>query len=179
MFYANSNIIVLCLLTFCILLGKPSHAEEPAPRKIPLTWQDLKYICDELDTPFASMILLLHHENGFVGHERKNTDGSWDYGPFQVNSIHLQEPYLKDFGITAEQLQYNGPINALAATIIFKLRLNRAKSLYDAIGSYHSYTPKYKKKYQADFTRRIKGFKNVQSTIAWANMDFKERTKKD
>lgn len=161
--------------------GVEAAAQEP--KKYPLKWRDIKMICEKVNVPYGAMILLLHHENGYVGLARKNTNGSYDYGPFQVNSVHLNAPIFQQAGITAEALRYNGKINALAAAYLFKKALQKAKTdmgrtswadhklLFAAIGNYHSRTPHVRAKYQRDFTKRMKSFrkKGVAYVLAQAN----------
>lgn len=147
-----------------------SPAFENQVKVVPLTSTALYAISKKMDVPFSALVLLLHTENGYVGLASTNeSNGSIDYGPFQVNSVHLNNEIIKAAGISAEQLQYNGVINAQVAAWWFKKKLEEAGSVFKAIGLYHSQTPKFKLRYQKHFLTRLNSFKNVHHTIEQAN----------
>jgi hypothetical protein len=122
-----------------------------------------------MEVPFPVLVLLLHQEDGYVGLASPNTNGTFDYGPFQVNSVHLHSSEFQTAGITAEMLQYDGPTNALAAAWVLKGVMQESDTVYEAIGRYHSSTPRFKKKYQGDFVRRMQSFSGLQAVMERAN----------
>lgn len=87
---------------------------------VPLNWKSLKAICERIQVPFGAMILLLHHENGHIGLASPNNNGTFDFGPFQVNSVHLKSAEFRAAHITGHGLQFNGQVNSLAAAYLFK-----------------------------------------------------------
>lgn len=73
-----------------------------------------------------------------------------DLGPFQVNTIHLNE--LAAMGISPDAVLRDGRVNAYAAAWLLRKEYQRTGSLWRAIGSYHSRTPHRRDAY----IRRVK-----------------------
>lgn len=85
-------------------------------------------------------------EGGRVGQAVKNTNGSYDLGPMQINTIHL--PDLKrEFGITRDELQNDACTNVYVAALLFSRHYNETKDVASAMARYHSKTPKYQARY--------------------------------
>lgn len=89
-------------------------------------------------------------EGGTVGANSKpNENGSYDIGPFQINSMHRSK--LISMGISEEELRDNGCLNAAVAawhlhSVLTPDVLGSVKdedSYLSAIARYHSATPKY------------------------------------
>lgn len=158
---------ILFGLLLLVITAAPAISKGLNPR--PIQWQDIWVASQKMDVPFSVLILLLHLEDGYVGLASPNDNGTFDYGPFQINSIHLKSPEFKAAGITSERLQYDGPTNALAAAWYFKKVSLQANSMMDAVGRYHSRTPRFKAKYQLNFLKRTKSYKTVEMVIDRAN----------
>jgi soluble lytic murein transglycosylase-like protein len=88
---------------------------------------------------------LLDVESGTVGKVSRNTNGTVDIGPMQINSIHL--PRLEKLGVTLEQLRDNLCTNINVGTWIFKQEYARTKNIAQAVASYHSRTPRHQARY--------------------------------
>lgn len=100
------------------------------------------------------MLAFLMVEGGTVGqNSRKNRDGSYDIGLFQINTIHLKT--LAQFGITEEELRNDGCLNArVAAWHIARVvtpevmeGIETEEEYLSALARYHSVTPKHNKVY--------------------------------
>lgn len=87
--------------------------------------------------PAALIISVLGTEGGKVGMAMLNSNGTYDYGPMQINSIWLSR--LKPYGITKQQLQYDPCINVAVGTWILSTRIADSKELWQGVASYHSY----------------------------------------
>ncbi len=105
------------------------------------------------NVPPAVMIGILSVEGGSVGQAVRNTNGSYDLGPMQINTIWV--PQLASFwGVnqsTARNwIQNDACTNMGVSAWILRQHLNETKSLSKAISYYHSRTPslgtKYRKK---------------------------------
>lgn len=162
-------LLAMVISSAFLCVATSSCAEEGGDIYRPLEWQDIWIASDKMQVPFSVMVLHLHHENGYVGLASPNTNGTYDYGPFQVNSVHLESPQFRAAGITADMLQYDGPTNALAAAWVFRSVWAESDTIYEAIGRYHSRTPKYKARYQEAFVRRMESFPGLQTVIEQAN----------
>ena len=95
--------------------------------------------------PATLVISILKKENGHNGQARKNKNGTYDYGPFQINTVWLKE--IAPYGFTKEDIQYNPCINAKVATWILAKNIATGKTIWHGVGSYHSRTPTYNQSY--------------------------------
>lgn len=104
--------------------------------------------------PPLVILSILKVESGRVGEVSKNTNGTVDIGPMQINSIHL--PTLAPYGITFEQLKNNGCLNvSIGAYLIKKAEVDLSRSApiltpanyWKSVGNYHSKTPSNNAKY--------------------------------
>jgi hypothetical protein len=101
--------------------------------------------------PAQVIISVLETEGGRVGMANKNTNGTYDYGPMQVNSIWL--PKIAPYGYTKEQLQYDACANVMVGTWILSNKIaetvNKKDSYWKGVAGYHSRTPHLNERYQA------------------------------
>lgn len=102
------------------------------------------------NVPPALMAGIYQAERGRVGQEVSNTNGSYDLGPMQINTLWV--PVLaKKWGVSqsvAKKLVRDDACkNMEVAAWILRNHLSETKSLRQALTQYHSRTPKYAKKY--------------------------------
>ena len=106
--------------------------------------------------PATAIISVLKTEGGKVGAASKNKNGTFDYGPMQINSIWL--PKLKAMGYTQKQLQYDPCINVRVGTWILAQKVADGKDWWNGIGNYNSYTQKFNQKYSFKVKRNYERF---------------------
>lgn len=101
-------------------------------------------------------------ERGDLGMKNLNDDGSYDLGPFQINTIHLED--LRYFGITEDQVRNDPCFNTAAAAWHLRNKINENDGdIWKGVAWYHSktdhlgtsYRAKVVKKFRA-LTRKIK-----------------------
>lgn len=89
-------------------------------------------------------ISVMAHENGRVGAISRNTDGSYDMGPMQINSIHLPE-LAKITGLRPDQVRaqiINDPCANLSVGVwLLRRAINREGAVWKGVAAYHSRTP--------------------------------------
>lgn len=90
------------------------------------------------NVPATIIISVLKTENGKIGSASPNTNGTFDFGPMQINSIWL--PSLARFGITQSMLQYNPCVNVNVGTWILSQKIAGSPRLWQGVGDYHSTT---------------------------------------
>ena len=100
--------------------------------------------------PAAALFAILATEGGKTGEALSNKNGTWDMGPFQVNTVHLNE--LAAMGISPDAVLRDGRVNAYAAAWLLRKEYRRTGNLWRAIGTYHSRTPHRRDAY----IRRVK-----------------------
>lgn len=95
------------------------------------------------ELPFRAVLAA---EGGRPGDKRPNSNGSFDFGRAQINSIHL--PTLAQWGIREGDLRWNDCLNVHIAAWRLRLEIDRVGDLWRGIGNYHSRTPGLNAKYQ-------------------------------
>ncbi|MEJ6002609.1 lytic transglycosylase domain-containing protein [Paucibacter soli] len=85
---------------------------------------------------------MMKTEGGRVGQFSLNSDGSYDMGPMQINTIHLKELSAL-YGITspamAQLLAYDGCFNVAVGAFLLRKRTNEAGGdFWYGIGRYHN-----------------------------------------
>ncbi len=101
--------------------------------------------------PPALMVGIYKAENGKVGQEVKNTNGSYDLGPMQINTIWIPELAKKWSVSEAEAFQLvrdDACTNTRVAAWILRQHIDETKSLSQALQHYHSRTPKFGERYK-------------------------------
>ena len=120
-------------------------------------------ISERFKIPEIVLDAYLLTENAFPGHIRENTDGSWDVGPMQINSINWKTFYNK-FNVVPTDLRYNGCINLMAGAYIVRTRLDEVgkdkvegwDDFFKIAANYHSKTAKVNIKYQEKWVANLK-----------------------
>lgn len=140
---------VLCLLqgTTALAAGRTKVAFPPLH---PLTVDCVLDAARVSGVPVAALFAILATEGGKTGEALSNKNGTWDMGPFQVNSVHLNE--LAAMGISPDAVLRDGRVNAHAAAWLLHKEYRRTGNLWQAIGAYHSRTPHRRDTY----IRRVK-----------------------
>lgn len=88
---------------------------------------------------------VLRTEGGWVGLKKRNSNGSYDMGPAQINTIHL--PELAKSGITEAMLVGDACVNVYVAAYRLRVEIERAGDFWRGVGNYHSRTPTYHQRY--------------------------------
>ncbi len=101
--------------------------------------------------PPAVLVGIYKAEGGTVGQEVKNTNGSYDLGPMQINTVWV--PQLAQHWNVSEEtarkwLRDDACTNIGVSAWILKEHLDETGDLAQAIAHYHSRTPIHGQKYQ-------------------------------
>lgn len=96
--------------------------------------------------PAKLIISVLAIEGGTVGMASPNKNGTYDYGPMQINTIWLKK--IEPYGYTREKIQYDPCANVMVGTWILSTNIASSPDLWRGVGGYHSYTPHLNQAYQ-------------------------------
>ncbi len=107
--------------------------------------ENLQIIANNFNVPLWALIGILATEKGKIGQAIQNKNRTWDLGAFQINTIHINE--LTKIGISPESILTDANINALVATWLLSKHFTESQNIWEAIGNYHSKTPKFKLNY--------------------------------
>ena len=149
-----SAVAALCLSP-CAAFARAKVALPPdAPGTAPLTVDCIVGAANAANLPLAALIGILATENGRVGEALLNDNGTWDIGPFQLNTIHVNE--LAEMGIAPEDVLRDGCANAYAAAWLLRKEYDRTGDIWQAVGAYHSRTPHRRDAYIARVKAHLK-----------------------
>ena len=110
--------------------------------------------------PPAVLVGILQVEGGKVGQAvGPNTNGSYDLGPMQINTIWV--PQLSNFWGVSEQtamawIKDDACTNMGVSAWILRQHINSTNSLSTAIGHYHSKTPHLSYAYKSKVVSAMK-----------------------
>ena len=134
---------MLCILPGTAQAGGRDRIALPETR--PLSWERVVDAAAQYNLPLAAMVGILATEGGKTGEALSNTNGTWDMGPFQINTCHVNE--LLQAGMAPEVILQDGCANAYAAAFILRKEYERTRNIWDAVGAYHSRTPHFRDAY--------------------------------
>ena len=142
------NILLYLSIVLCFQMAM---ASERAKVVLPeATFPSFECVVDAARTsgiPLAALVGLLATEGGQPGEALGNTNGTWDLGPFQINTCHVNE--LVTMGIAPEAVLQSGCVGAYAAAWLLRKEYNRTGDIWEAVGAYHSRTLKRRDAYIA------------------------------
>ena len=141
-------LVALWLLPDAVFAAERAKVAFPPLR--PLTADCVLDAAHSSGMPAAALFAILATEGGKTGEALSNKNGTWDMGPFQVNTVHLNE--LAAMGISPDAVLRDGRVNAYAAAWLLRKEYRRTGNLWRAIGAYHSRTPHRRDAY----IRRVK-----------------------
>jgi hypothetical protein len=121
-----------------------------------------------LGIPQPILYAVLHTEGGTPGKSSKNTNGSYDLGPMQVNDRVWLPFFKRHYGLTEAQLKNNGCLNVWAGGVILYMQVAQAKDWWKGIGNYHSRTPVHHARYTGKVADKLIAWGVVPSRSAQA-----------
>lgn len=144
--------LVCAALLLCLLPATGYGRERVVvPRTVPLFLDCVMEAAQKHHVPLAALLGVLAVEGGKTGEALRNTNGTWDIGPFQINTCRINE--LLAVGITPEIILRDGCANAHAAAWL--LRKEYKGNIWDAVGAYHSRTPRLRDAYIAKVKKHL------------------------
>lgn len=97
--------------------------------------------------PAGLIISILGVEGGEVGMAKRNVNGTYDYGPMQINTIWLEK--IRPYGYTQQQVQYDPCVNVMVGTWILGTNIaDNNGDFWRGVAGYHSYTTPLNRAYQ-------------------------------
>lgn len=117
--------------------------------------------------PPAVLMGIYQVEGGKIGQEvGPNSNGSYDLGPMQINTIWLPD-LAKKWGVNQETafrwVRDDACTNVGVSAWILRQHLNRTGDISTAIAHYHSKTPKYGYRYQGKVFEKMVSNGLIQS----------------
>lgn len=125
----------------------------------------LQQAADHYRVPAALVRAILKTEGGRPGQAVRNTNGSHDLGPMQINTIWLATLHLR--GITLAMVRDDYCVNVAVGTWILAREMQRipqhasTSQVWQAVAGYHSRTPEHNARYAELLWRQLKSTKVV------------------
>jgi len=127
-------------------------------------------------SPFI-MQAVKDHENGEIGSANGAAGGSKDYGPYQINTVFLDE-LNQQHNISWKSLSYSACINAFVGGSILKQRIKLASNVWEGVGNYHY---NIKKSPLIHYSYRLKVLKVYRSLLkdkmSFEKIEFRNKYK--
>jgi len=115
--------------------------------------------------PPAVILGVLHVEGGRVGQAVKNTNGTFDLGPMQINTIWMPE-LAREWNVPRDTalrwVRDDACVNVGVGTWILRKKMNETGSLMKGISYYHSATPHLGKAYRARVIGAMSKYRLIQ-----------------
>jgi hypothetical protein len=106
----------------------------------------------EYHVPAKLIIAVLNVEQGKVGMANRNSNGTYDLGPMQINTIWW--PKLSRYGITQDDVKNSPCVNIKVGAWILSKSIVAGESLRVGVGNYHSFHTKLNKSYTLQVLQR-------------------------
>ena len=167
----SARVLAVMLLFAALVAGEDASARQrvSVPSEA-LTLACIQNAAARHDVPLAALFGILATEGGRVGEALDNTNGTWDLGPFQVNTCHIER--LLRHGIRPEDVLADACVNADAAALILRGELDRSRGdLWEALGAYHSRTARHHAAYRQRLRSNLRKLDQgrVAALIEYAN----------
>lgn len=101
--------------------------------------------------PPSVILGVLHVEGGKTGMASRNTNGTYDLGPMQINTIwvpQLARHWRVPEATALRMVRDNACVNIGVGAWILRSKMNQTGSLYRGIAYYHSATPEIGGRYR-------------------------------
>lgn len=109
-------------------------------------------------------------EGGHVGTVSKNTNGTYDLGIMQINTINIENVQREYPNYRFEDIAFSPCGNIMSGTYLLSQHFKKTKDIWKAVGNYHSKTPKYHNRYlakaKAAYRKLLKEYRREQANAA-------------
>ncbi|WP_137917036.1 lytic transglycosylase domain-containing protein [Hydrogenophaga sp. 2FB] len=114
------------------------------------------------------LLAVLKTEGGRLGSFVRNSNGTYDIGPMQINTVHLDDlakTLSTTKSVVAQKLAYDGCFNVAVGAWMLRLRTNEAGGdFWFGIGRFHSKTPAVRNRYILKVHQNMVGIVNKVNT---------------
>lgn len=115
--------------------------------------------------PPSALLGILNVEGGRIGQAVRNTNGTYDLGPMQINTIWIPQ-LARYWGVSeahaTREVRDNACINIGVGAWILRSKVNETGNLYKGIAWYHSATPHLGHNYQRKVINAMQRYRLVR-----------------
>ncbi len=129
------------------MIDNPANINPPPPSMFQsVDEQCIVQTANRFSLPEIILKAILEVEGGKSGELRINSNGTYDIGPMQVNSIWL--PKFTNY-VASERILYDSCTNLQIGAWILRYNINKANGdIWQGVSTYHSSTPVHQEKYR-------------------------------
>lgn len=163
---------ILVTVLAALLLAGPTTALAAGPIKVggklhPVTIDCIRAAARYQHIPSAALLGVLAVERGRVGEARRNSNGSYDLGPMQINTVWLAR--LRKWHIPGRMVADNGCVNVFVGAWVLRSAMDDTRTVWQAIGRYHSRNPRLATEYERRVYRELKHWSDVKGLLEHIN----------
>jgi hypothetical protein len=119
--------------------------------KIPVYYLFVEQEANSFSLPPLILLSIIQHESGKTCMVKKNSDGTYDLGKAQINTIHAEE-LVKKRGISLDTVACDDRTNALVAAWHLRNKVDELyargeEDIWAAVGRYHDKRKKFANPY--------------------------------
>ncbi len=138
------------------VIDLPPNIPEPTPAPMEVVSQCVGFVSDYFNIPDIAIKAIMEVEGGKMCTLSKNSNGSYDMGIMQINTIHYPSIVEQYPSLKIEDIACKPCLNITLGAWILSKRIKEADDLWKGVGNYHSKTPKYHKKYLEKIEKSVK-----------------------
>lgn len=129
------------------MLELPPDIPDPMPVPQHVAEECISFNSQHFGVPELAIRAILDVENGKMCTVSKNSNGSYDLGPMQINTINLS--YIQNYypEATLQDIACKPCLNITIGSWLLSQRIEETQDIWKGIGHYHSRTPKYRDRY--------------------------------
>lgn len=109
--------------------------------------------------PVAVTLAIMKTEGGHPGSYNRNTNGTYDMGVMQLNTVHVED-YARKYGMSEYGFKtravHDGCFSVYVGLDLLRRHLDESGNLATAVAHYHSKTPELGAKYLKRFSRNLR-----------------------
>jgi hypothetical protein len=105
-------------------------------------------------------------EGGTLGKSNRNTNGTRDYGPMQINTVWVNR-FNRSEGLTADRIAGAPCIAVRSAAYVLRFEINQVDDFWLGVGNYHSHTPFRNESYRAKIYEYAVQFDTLMRQKGW------------
>lgn len=134
----------------------PPNIPEPVSAPMETVNQCVGFVSDYFNVPDIAIRAIMAVENGKMCTMSKNSNGSYDMGIMQINTIHYPSIIAEYPSLSVKDIACKPCLNITLGAWILSKRIKETDDLWRGVGNYHSRTPKYHKKYLEKIEKSVK-----------------------
>jgi hypothetical protein len=139
------RVIISCIEFFNIaMFDLPIDLPKPTQAPPAIVEECIRFNSQHFGIPELALEAILDVEGGKMCTVSKNSNGSYDLGLMQINTINFSKIQKNYPDVTAKDIACKPCLNITLGAWLLSHRIKETKDIWTGVGNYHSKTPKYR-----------------------------------